>query len=212
MIPSPGNSSRLFLGARIGLVATAMTFALRGNAMAAWSSQFALNNEQVGIVSGTAFWGFTLAMLFGGPLCDAIGLGRIMTLAWIGHVVGVVLTICAWNYLSLFLGTLSIGIANGSVEAACNPLIATLYSQDKTTYLNRFHVWFPGGIVIGGVAGYLGDRFGLGWRAEFGLILIPTMIYGVMLLGQRFPQTERVRSGVSTGTMFASCSNPIFPA
>jgi len=210
MAPTPVNPSRLFLASRIALIVTAMTFALRGNAMAAWGTQFALTNEQLGVISGTAFWGFTLAMLFGGPLCDAIGLGRIMGVAFVGHLAGIVLTMCAWNYMSLFIGTLIIGIANGSVEAACNPLIATMYSHDKTTYLNRFHVWFPGGIVVGGVAGYFADQIGMGWRAEFGLMLIPLVIYGIMFLGQSFPATERVQSGVSTGGMFAACFNPIF--
>lgn len=145
------DAKRLFLASRVALVVTAMSFALRGAAANSWATQFNLSYEQVGWVTGTAFWGFTLAMLFGGPLCDALGLGRIVAIAFVGHLVGIVLTIFAWNYLSLYIGTLIFGIANGSVEAACNPLIASLYPNDKTTKLNHFHVWFPGGIVIGGV-------------------------------------------------------------
>src|SRR6185369_11918846 len=110
--------------------------------------------EQVGWINSTAFWGFALAMVFGGPLCDALGLRRILQIAFVGHLVGILLTIFAWNYMSLYIGTLIFGIANGSVEAACNPLIATLYPNDKTTKLNRFHVWFPGGIVIGGLLAF----------------------------------------------------------
>jgi len=72
------------------------------------------------------------------------------------------LTIFAWNYWSLYAGTLLFGIANGSVEAACNPLIATLYPADKTTKLNHFHVWFPGGIVIGSLLAFaMGRQMGL---------------------------------------------------
>ena len=37
------------------------------------------------------------------------------------------------------------------MEAACNPLVASLYPENKTTKLNHFHLWFPGGIVIGGL-------------------------------------------------------------
>jgi len=210
MTTPPINRSRLFLASRIALVVTAMSFALRGNAMAAWGAHFQLNNEQVGVISGTAFWGFTLAMILGGPICDAIGMGRIIGLAFVGHLAGIVLTMLAWNYTSLFLGTLLFGIANGSLEAACNPLIATMFAHDKTTYLNRFHVWFPGGIVIGGLLGYGCDRLGWGWPVQFGLMLLPLAIYGVMFLGQSFPPTERVSSGVSTGRMFAACLNPIF--
>lgn len=204
------NASRLFAASCVALIVTAMSFALRGEAAGAWATQFNLSHEQVGWINGTAFWGFTLAMVFGGPLCDALGLGRIMTLAWVGHLAGILLTIFAWDYWSLYTGTLLFGIANGSVEAACNPLIATLYPDNKTTKLNHFHVWFPGGIVIGGLLAFALGRAGLGWQAQFACLLLPLAVYGVMFLGQSFPQTERVQQGVSTGSMFAACLNPLF--
>jgi MFS family permease len=204
------NAKRLFLASRIALIVTAMSFALRGGAAGAWATQFNLSYEQVGWVTGTAFWGFTLAMLFGGPLCDALGLGRIMAIAFVGHLVGILLTIFAWNYLSLYIGTLIFGIANGSVEAACNPMIAALYPNDKTTKLNHFHVWFPGGIVIGGVLSYFMQGHGLGWKPQFATMLVPLVIYGFMFIGQTFPKTERVQLGISWGSMFKACLNPLF--
>ncbi len=204
------NPGRLFLASRIALVVTAVSFALRGNANAAWADQFHLTHEQVGWIDSTAFWGFTAAMVVGGPLCDALGLGRIMGIAFIGHLAGIVLTMCAWDYRSLYLGTLCFGLANGSVEAACNPLIATIYAHDKTTFLNRFHVWFPGGIVIGGLWAFLADHWNLGWRLEFGAMLVPLAVYGLLFARQPFPRTERVSSGVSTQRMFRACLHPLF--
>jgi len=204
------NASRLFAASRVALIVTAMSFALRGGAVGAWATTFHLTNEQVGWVNSTAFWGFTVAMIFGGPLCDVIGLGRILGVAFVGHLVGIFLTIFAWNYHSLYAGTLIFGIANGSVEAACNPLIAALYPKDKTTRLNQFHVWFPGGIVIGGVLADLFGRIGWGWQIQFASMVIPLVIYGIMFLGQKFPQTERVESGVSTSGMVKACFNPVF--
>jgi MFS family permease len=149
-------------------------------------------------------------MVLGGPLCDVLGLGRIVALAFVGHLAAIILTIFAWNFWSLYLGTLLFGIANGSVEAACNPLIATLYPTDKTTKLNHFHVWFPGGIVIGGVLAYLLGLAGLGYKVQSAVMLVPLVIYGAMFLGQAYPRTERVEQGVSTGAMFAACLNPLF--
>ena len=146
------SNTRFFVASCVALITTAMSFAIRGGAMPSWAVQFHLSNFQLGQIDATAFWGFTLAMMFGGPLCDTLGLGRIVALAFLGHLVGILLTIFAWNYWSLYAGTLIFGIANGSVEAACNPLIATLFPDNKTTKLNNFHVWFPGGIVIGGLA------------------------------------------------------------
>ncbi len=204
------NAKRLFLASKIALIVTAMSFAIRGGAAGSWATDFNLTHEQVGWVNGAAFWGFTLAMVFGGPLCDAIGLGRIVTIAFAGHVCGILLTIFAWNYWSLYAGTLIFGIANGSVEAACNPLITTLFPNDKTTRLNHFHVWFPGGIVIGGVIAYFLGNAGFGWKPQFATMLIPLAIYGIMFIGQPFPKTERVQRGVSTSSMWAACFSPLF--
>ncbi len=204
------NSSRLFTASCVALIVTAMSFALRGAATADWVSQFNLTNEQAGWVNGTAFWGFTLAMVFGGPLVDALGLGRIIGLAFVGHAAGIVLTVLAWDFWSLFFGTLLFGIANGSVEAACNPLVASLFPKDQTTKLNHFHVWFPGGIVIGGLTSFIFGKFGLGWKAQFVTMLVPLLAYGFLFFRQQFPQTARVQRGESTGSMFAACLSPGF--
>jgi predicted MFS family arabinose efflux permease len=204
------NAKRLFIGSQVALIVTAMSFALRGGAAGAWATQFNVDYEHIGEALGAALWGFTLAMIFGGPLCDVIGLGRIVAFAFVGHTVGILLTMFAWNFTSLFVGNLIFGIANGSVEAACNPLIAALYPDDKTTKLNRFHMWFPGGIVIGAVLAYFMDRQGLGWKAEFATMLLPLVIYGGIFLGQSFPKTERVQKGISTASMWKACVNPAF--
>ena len=204
------NAKRLFLASRMALVVTAMSFAIRGGAAGPWGTQFNLTHEEVGQVLAPALWGFTVAMIFGGPLCDLIGLGRIVGFAFVGHLAGILLTIFAWNFWSLFAGNLIFGIANGSVEAACNPLITTLFPDDKTTKLNHFHVWFPGGIVIGAVLAYFMDKAGMGWKAEFATMLVPLAIYGILFVGQSFPKTERVQKGVSTGSMWAACFHPLF--
>jgi MFS family permease len=204
------NPSRLFTASRIALVVTAMSFAIRGGAAASWAARFQLSNYQVGLIDGTAFWGFTLAIFIGGPLCDALGMRRILGIAFAGHLAGILLTVFAWNFSSLYAGTLLFGIANGSVEAACNPLIATLYSTEKTTKLNHFHVWFPGGIVLGSLVAYLLAKLGLGWQFQFASLLVPLAVYGLMFAGQAFPQTERVQRGVSAKGMFLACLNPWF--
>lgn len=204
------NPARLFRASCLALIVTAMSFALRGGATGEWATQFNLSNEQVGWVNGTAFWGFTLAMMFGGPLVDSLGFKRILGIAFFGHIAGVLLTIFAWDFWSLFAGTLLFGIANGSVEAACNPLVATLYPKDQTTKLNHFHVWFPGGIVIGGLLAYFFGKLGLGWQVQFATMLLPAIAYGFLFFGQSLPQTERVQRGESTGSMFAACLAPGF--
>jgi MFS family permease len=205
------KKTQLFNASCVALVVTALAFATRGSFVEAWATEFNLTHTQVGWIVGTAFWGFTLAMIFGGPLVDIIGLGRIITIAFFCHVIGIVLTIVATGFWSLFISTLFVGVANGSVEAACNPLITSMYTDEKTRRLNRFHAWFPTGIVIGGLVVYLFNNIGLNdWRYAMGIMLIPTFVYGYMFLNKQFPQTERVVSGFSYKDMLKACVSPLF--
>src|SRR3954453_15733503 len=206
------HRKELFLASRIALIFTAMTFAFRAGLEGVWSTQFNLTKEQLGWIFSPAFYGFTLAMIFGGPLCDVIGMKRLLVLAFIGHIAGVIVYLLAKDATMLFIGTLCIGIANGMVEAACNPLTVTLFPDNKTTMLNRFHVWFPGGICIGGVLSYLIiDKLQLDWHILIAILFIPAAIYSFLFFKLKFPQTERVTKGISTGKMFSSCFlSPLF--
>ncbi len=203
--------NKLFLASCIALVVTAMTFAFRASLEGIWSEEFHLTKEQIGWIFSPAFWGFTLAMLFGGTLCDWIGMKRLLALAFIGQMGGVIIYLFARDPTMLFAGTVCIGIGNGMVEAACNPLVVSLFSEKKTTMLNRFHVWFPGGIVIGGLIAYFFiSRMNLDWRIMIALLILPICLYGFMFFKLKFPPTERVSRGVSTATMFSSALNPLF--
>ena len=205
------NSNKLFLASRIALIFTAMTFAFRASLEGVWGNEFHLTKEQIGWIFGPAFYGFTLAMVFGGPLCDVLGMKKLMGLAFIGHIAGVIVYLTAKDATMLFVGTLCIGIGNGMVEAACNPLTVTLFPNNKTTMLNRFHVWFPGGQAIGGVIAYfMMDQLHMDWHLLIAVLFIPAIVYGLMFLKLEFPKTERVTSGVSTKEMFLSCLTPLF--
>lgn len=206
---------QLFLASVISLIVTAMSFAIRGGLIGNLEKQFNLSPVEIGIITGTAFWGFALATLIGGPLCDVVGMGRLLALAFITHVAGILTIIFANGFWTLFIGTLFFGIANGCVEAACNPLIATLYPDQKIKRLSLFHVWFPGGIVIGGLVSFAISSSGIGgkdhgWQIQMASMFVPLAIYGFMFLGKKFPQTERAASGISMGTMFKEATNPLF--
>jgi fucose permease len=203
--------NKLFFASCIALIFTSMTFIFRASLEGVWGEEFNLTKEELGWIFSPAFWGFTLAMVFGGPLCDVIGMKRLVGLAFLGHVSGAIIYLLAKDATMLFIGTLCIGIGNGMVEAACNPLVVSLYPDNKTTMLNRFHVWFPGGFVIGGLISYfLIDQLQLDWRFLIAILFIPAIIYGFLFFRLKFPQTERITKGVSTGEMFAACLNPLF--
>lgn len=204
------DSSRLFFASCIALVTTAMSFAIRGDIMGELQHVFVLDKTQLGWISGAAFWGFGLAMLLGGPLCDLVGMRRLLQLAAVGHIGGVLLTIGASSFGMLFAATLVVGIANGLVEASVNPLIATLYPRNKIARLTALHAWFPGGIVIAGAIAFVFTQVGFGWQAKMSLMLLPAVAYAWLFLGQRLPPTEREAAGVPFGAMFRELRRPLF--
>jgi MFS family permease len=206
------NKNRLFLASCLALITTAMTFAIRARLETVFGPEgVGLTLEQLGYAFAPAFFGFTIAMIIGGPLVDLLGIKKITWLAFITHAVGIVLTLMADSMTSLFIATLFIGIGNGFVEAALNPMIASMYPNEKTKMLNRFHVWFPGGIVVGSLLGWLiMDVLNLGWQAMVATLFIPLVIYGVLFFGQKIPATERVQLGISNKKMFSSVLNPLF--
>lgn len=206
------DKRRLFLASCIALIVTSMTFAIRARLETVFGPEgVGLTLEQIGYAFTPAFWGFTLAMIIGGPLVDTLGMKKITWFAFAAHLIGIVMTILAGDMTSLFIATVFIGIGNGFVEAALNPLVASLYPDQKTKMLNRFHVWFPGGIVIGSVVGYLAmDVMGMSWQVMTGALFIPLIMYGYLFNGQSFPATERVEMGISTGDMWKSVATPLF--
>ena len=216
------NQQRLFVASCFALVATAFAFSIRTDIIPALKVDFGLTDTDMGHAAGPGIWGVAVTVAIGSLLLDKIGMGRLMAFAFVGHVAGVLTTIFAQGFWSLFTGTLFIGLANGTVEAVINPLGATLYPNTKTKHLNILHAWWPGGLIIGGMmgfgltkimgldAGVTPETLSLSWKIKMCFVLIPTIIYGVMLLGQRFPETERVASGVSYREMLREAYRPLF--
>ena len=204
--------NQLFVASCLALLVTSLSFGIRAGILGRLGIQFNLSASELGTIAATAFWGFPLAVIIGGMVVDIIGMKKLLLVAFVFHLAGILLTVFAGGYWTLFISTLCIGIANGTVEAACNPLVATIYSDNKTTKLNHFHLWFPGGIVIGTLLVYFLDKAGIGWQVQVGLMAIPTIIYGYLFSKLSFPVTERVASGVSTWGMYKALLNPLFIA
>ncbi|TBO42231.1 MFS transporter [Pedobacter kyonggii] len=204
------QKTKLFWASCLALLVTSLSFGIRAGIMNQLGVDFQLTTGQLGTITAAAFWGFPLAIVVGGFVVDMIGMKRLLVMAFIFHLAGIVLTIFAQGYWSLFLSTLLIGIANGTVEAACNPLVAALYPENKTTRLNHFHLWFPGGIVIGTLLVTLFVQLGLGWKVQVAMMIIPTLIYGYLFSKLDFPVTERVSSGYSSSDMYKAVLSPLF--
>ncbi len=209
------NKSRIFLASCLALLVTSLTFAMRAKIEEIFGPVesggiFGLSKETIGWAFGPAFWGFTVAMVIGGFIIDIVKTKSIIWAAFILHLIGAISFIMADDKITLFIANIFIGLGNGAVEAAFNPLVATLYPNNKTKMLNRFHVWFPGGIVIGSILAWLMmDTMQISWQIYIGVLFIPLAMYGILFWGQKIPETERVASGISYKGMLNAIGAPV---
>jgi MFS transporter, putative metabolite:H+ symporter len=194
------NKNRLFLGSCFALITTAFSFSIRAGILPQLAKDFNLSGEQLGFINSMWFLGFPIAMIIGGLVYHTVGPKRIMQIAFLCHALGIFLTLypqLLGGYTGLLVSTFLIGIGNGCTEAACNPMIADTYQgSEMSTMLNRFHMWFPGGIVIGSLISKFMTDANMGWQAQIWFIIVPTLIYAYLFWGQTFPKpkTEGVTS------------------
>ena len=189
---------RLFTVSCVALTCGSMMFAISGDIRLGLKHDFILTNADVGWIVSAGGPGFMFAMFLFGPLCDVLGMKWLLRLAFLLQTGGLALMILAEGPLWLFMGLLVNALGSGAIEAVCNPLIATIYPDKKTQKLSQFHMWFPGGIVIGSAACYVLTEAHLDfWRLKLALAVLPALAYGVMLFGLDFPKTERVQAGVT---------------
>ena len=204
------NSNRLFYGSCFALITTAFSFSIRAGILPQLAESFDLNGQQLGFINSMWFLGFPISMILGGLFYHTIGPKRIMQYAFITHTLGIILTIFSGGYTGLLISTLLIGIGNGCTEAACNPMIADAHEgKQMNTLLNRFHMWFPGGIVLGSLVSLLMTSLDLGWQAQIWIIMIPTVIYAYLFMGQTFPK-PRTDAVTSVGENLKAMISPIY--
>lgn len=204
------NQSRLFNASCFALITTAFSFSIRAGILPQLGTSFGLSAEQLGFINSMWFVGFPISMIIGGLVYYSVGPKIIMQVAFLCHALGILLTIYAGGYSTLLISTLFIGIGNGCTEAACNPMIADMYSGEKMNkMLNRFHMWFPGGIVIGSLISDFMTKAGLPWQAQIWVILIPTLIYAFLFFGQTFP-TAKMAASTSLSSNFKAMLSPLY--
>lgn len=204
------NKLRLFYGSCFALITTAFSFSIRAGVLPQLGETFNLTATQLGFINQMWFLGFPISMVLGGIFYHAIGPKRIMNFAFIAHTLGIILTIYSGGYYGLLISTLFIGLGNGCTEAACNPMIADSYEGKRmNTLLNRFHMWFPGGIVLGSLISLAMTSFNLGWEAQMWIILLPTIVYAYLFYGQKFPEPRNAESA-SLSNNLKAMATPLF--
>jgi MFS family permease len=217
------DKHRLFVASCLSIGTASVVFAIRGDVAGAISTAFHITNEQMGVVFSPAFWAFALAIFISGNLVDIVGMRLLHMMSAGGFIAGVLLIILAprpggpvtsvFDHMGttmLYAGFFLFGLSHGLVEGVINPLMASIYSDEKTKRITAVHAWWPAGLVIGGLLSLGMTQIGASWQLNFCLILIPACIYLIMALMQKYPQTERAISNVSTGDMWGQALRPLF--
>jgi MFS family permease len=203
------NARRLLWAGFMAILAAGVGFAIRGGILDNWREQFQFTASQAGQITGAGLTGFCFGIIIGGVIVDRIGYGKLVALAFLGHMLSAIVTFSASTpanaYQLLFWGSFIFAFANGTLEAVANPLVARVFPHNRTHYLNILHASWPAGMILGTAAGwYLDDKLQIDWKIQLALYLVPTVIYALMFLGQTFPRSEAAERGASFADMFRS--------
>ena len=198
---------RLLWAGFMAILAAGVGFGIRGGIFDNWGSEFSFTGAQLGAIGGAGFTGFCFGIILGGVVVDKIGYKWLVIVAFGFHVLSAFVTFAASTpenaYMFLFWGMFIFAYANGTLEAVANPIVADLFPENRTHYLNIVHASWPAGMVIGAALGWvLDDKMEVGWKYQLALYLVPTVIYGLMFMGQKFPKSEASLKGAGIGGMF----------
>ncbi len=154
------TAHRLLRAGFAAILAAGVGFAIRGGIFDIWRGNYGFTSLQVGLINGAGFTGFCFGIIIGGIVADKIGYGKLVVAAFLFHVLSAVVDLrrrrqdgSVQPRSPTCAGTFLFAVANGTLEAVANPLVATLFPNNRTHYLNILHASWPAGLVIGGLAG-----------------------------------------------------------
>ncbi|MGF1579839.1 MAG: MFS transporter [Gemmataceae bacterium] len=218
------NNRALFIASFMTLIAAGLGFAVRAGILGSWGAQYGFTQFELGTITGGGLAGFGIVILFASFITDTVGYKPLLGVAFVLHLLSAVVTLVATpvynalgqdaTYWFLYVGMFMFAVGNGLCEAVINPLVATLYPKEKTHYLNILHAGWPGGLIIGGLiaACFTGATpliRSLRWEFLMAVFLLPTVIYGLIVLKEKFPVSEAKAAGVSYGQMLLNLASPL---
>ncbi|NNM28878.1 MAG: MFS transporter [Akkermansiaceae bacterium] len=201
----------VFWGCFVALITTAFAFVGRLFLINVWAGEFGLDPAQAGRLAGIGIWPFAVSIIGFSLVIDRIGYKTAMFFAAAGHILWAVMGEAAFfvskggdtatAFRLVYWGSLVAALANGTVEAFINPVVATMFSKEKTKWLNILHAGWPGGLVLAGIITiFMGD---VAWWIKVGIIAFPAVVYLLMLMRVSFPRHEREEAGVSYRAMLS---------
>ena len=218
------NKKVLLWASFFTLIAAGVGFGIRGGILGDWAAAFGFTMTDLGQITGGGLVGFGVVIMASSLFVDKVGYKPLLILAFVLHFLSAVITLAATpvynalgkdpTYWCLYVGMFMFAVGNGICEAVINPLVATLYPKQKTHYLNILHAGWPGGMIIGGLLAFLfvgrgGVIAHLPWEVPMMFFLAPVLLYGVMIIKQKFPMSEARAAGVSYGRMLLEFTSPV---
>lgn len=223
------NASRLLWAGFMAILAAGVGYSVRGGILGQWAEQFGFTMTELGAITGGGLTGFGIVIILSSLIADKVGYGKLMLLAFGLHFISAVITLAApaafasggkeAAFNCLFWGMFIFAIGNGLCEAVVNPLTATLFPKNKAHFLNILHAGWPAGLVIGGLSSAFmaaktndaGEVIAaaVDWKIQMSLFLVPVILYGILLFGQKFPKSEAATAGITLGEMLKSVFAPL---
>jgi MFS family permease len=204
----------LFWGCFIAIITTSYAFISRMILCGGqFATDFGLDKVSVGELQGAGVWPFGVSIIIFSLFIDRIGYKVAMVFSFLTYLIYTTMAFMAYQAIHgvtgdalmaaqkhghqlLYWGSIILGLGNGSVESYGNPIVATMFSNDKAKWLNRLHAGWPTGLVLGGLC-TIALANNPDWRLIMGLILIPAFIFFFILMTLKFPKSEREQAGVS---------------
>jgi MFS family permease len=202
------NGRRLFLASFLAMIAVGMGFSGRAVVLDQWGAQFSFTKAELGVITGFGLTGCGMTLLLFSVLVERWGYGVMLAMTFAFHMLSGVVTLLAGPAFHAFgrdgafwclcAGVTIFAVGNGAAEAAVNPLVAALHPLQRTHRLNMLHAGFPGGLVLGTVIRVFFPN--QPWEFTLLMYLVPTALYGALMLGQTFPasQARAYRSGIGS--------------
>ncbi len=206
----------LFWGCFIALITTSYAFFSRMYLCGGqFMTDFNLDKVAAGELAGAGIWPFGVSIILFSLFIDKVGYKAAMIFSFLCYVIYTTLAVMAYGAIQgvegaalveaqqkghslLYTGSIILALGNGAVEAYINPLVATMFRDAKTKWLNILHAGWPLGLVVGGLVtiALSGNASG-DWRLIIGFILVPAVVFFLMSVPLRFPRSEREQAGIS---------------
>lgn len=151
--------------------------------------EFSMSDTKLGLLTGAFTIVYAIAGLPLGRLADKMSRGKIMGTGFAAWSLLTAATGAAWNFGSLMLIRLGVGVGEASYAPAANSMIADLFpAKKRARAFGVFQLGLPVGLILAYfTVGSLAEAFD-SWRAPFFLAAVPGLLLALCFFVLREPK------------------------